>query len=325
MLFKKPQITLIFFLFFIIGSLEVCAQTKRDVKGSKDHPMISRYKGSFIYLYEKSDYNLIEIPWKMEDRNVQDTTLEGEITHIFYAAPKGLSAFQVHKNYQMALKDAGFEIVYECTGGKDKCGRLFRDFNTIDDKNEIFIGEDNCYLVAMLDDPAGKVLVTARTLLHTHYNELKQRPVTELQVVEEKNMETGMVNVSLNAEAMRENIEKSGKVRIYGIHFDTNKAKIKNDSQTTLSEIASLLNDKSDLHLYIVGHTDATGSFDHNMELSEERANAVTNYLINKEGIDSKRLEPYGVGCLAPVASNSEKNGRARNRRVELVKRMKDK
>jgi len=293
---------------------------QQDVKGSKDHPMISPYEGSFIYLYDHSDYNRIEIPWKMEDRDVQDTAVEGEITRIFYAAPGGLSAFQVHKNYLMALQDAGFEIIYECASGKDKCGRLFRDFNAIDDKWEIFVGQDNSYFIARLEDPAGNVIVTARTILHTHYDDLKQRPVTELQIIEEKPMETGMVEVSLSAEAMADNIENTGKVRIYGIHFDVNKATIKTESAPVLSQIASLLKDKRNFNLLVVGHTDATGGLDQNMELSRERAEAVVDYLTSNHNISADRLEPHGVGYLAPVASNKTEEGRTRNRRVELIR-----
>ncbi len=293
---------------------------QEDVAGSKDHPMISPYEGSFIYLYDHSGYNRIEIPWKMENRDIQDTAVEGEYTHIFYAAPKGLSAFQVHKNYLMALEDAGFEIIYECLGGKNKCGRLFRDFDAIDDKWEIFMGDDHSYFVAQLEDPAGNVIIAARTLLHTHYNELAQRPVTELQIIEKKNMETGKVNVSLSAKAMAKDIENTGKVRIYGIHFDVNKASIKSESASTLAEIAALLKNQGDLNLLVVGHTDATGDFEHNLELSHERAEAVTEYLSTKHNISRDRLDSHGVGYLAPVTTNDSKEGRARNRRVELVR-----
>lgn len=293
---------------------------QEDAAGSKDHPMISPYEGSFIYLYEHSDYNRIEIPWKMEGSDLQDTAVEGEITHIFYAAPEDLSAFQVHKNYLMALEDAGFEIIYECLGGQDNCGHLFWDFNAIDDKNEIFHGDGHSYFVARLEDPAGNVIVTSRTIMHTHYQELKQRPVTELQIIEEKTMETGKVNVNLSAEAMAEDIENTGRIRIYGIHFDVDKATIKPESASILAEIATLLGKQENLNLLVVGHTDATGGFDHNLELSRKRAEAVVSYLSTKHDISPGRMEPHGVGYLAPVATNDTEEGRARNRRVELVR-----
>ncbi|MCF8235348.1 MAG: OmpA family protein [Bacteroidales bacterium] len=315
---QKTRIIILGLMLGLFSSNSALAQ--QDVKGSKDHPMISPYEGSFIYLYDHSDYNRIEIPWKMEDRDVQDTAVEGEITHIFYAAPEGLSAFQVHKNYMMALQDAGFEIIYECASGKDKCGRLFRNFEAIDDQWEIFVGNDHSYFVARLEDPAGDMIVTARTVLHTHYGELKQRPVTELQIIEEKSMQTGMVDVNPNAEAMAKDIENTGKVRIYGIHFDVNKATIKSESASVLSEITALLKDNVDLSLLVVGHTDATGGLEHNMELSRERAEAVVDYLTTNHGVSAERLEPHGVGYLAPVATNETEEGRARNRRVELVK-----
>lgn len=315
------QKTSIFILGLILGLSSLnSVVSQQDVEGSKDHPMISPYEGSFIYLYGHHDYNRIVIPWKMKDRDVQDTAVEGEITHIFYAAPEGLSAFQVHKNYLMALEDAGFEIIYECAGGQDKCGRLFRDFEAIDRKHEIFIGDGHSYFVARMEDPAGNVIVTSRTILHTHYDELEQRPVTELQIIEEKPMETGKVDVSLSAQAMAENIQKTGRVRIYGIHFDVDKASMKSGSASVLSEIATLLKKQEDLNLYVVGHTDATGEFDHNMELSRKRAAAVVKYLTTKSNIPPDRLKDHGVGCLAPVATNQTEEGRAKNRRVELIR-----
>lgn len=311
----------IILLVFILGfSLCFSLVAQEDAAGSKDHPMISRYEGSFIYLYEHSSYTRLEIPWKMEDRNVKEKAVEGEYTHIFYGAPEGLSALQVHKNYLMALKDAGFDILYECALGHDKCGRLFRDFRRIDDDSEIFIGKDHCYFAAQLENPSGNVIVTARTVLHTHHEKLDQRPVTELQIIEEKSMETGKVEVNLNADAMAEDIENTGKVRIYGIHFDVDKSTIKSESAPTLSEIASLLKNQEDLNLLVVGHTDVTGGFDHNMKLSRKRAEAVADYLATEHNISPERLRAYGVGFLAPVAPNNTEDGRARNRRVELVK-----
>jgi outer membrane protein OmpA-like peptidoglycan-associated protein len=139
--------------------------------------------------------------------------------------------------------------------------------------------------------------------------------------VEEKPMETGKVKVNIDAEAMANDIDEKGSVRIYGVHFDTDKATIKEKSESTLDEIAKLMKQNSGINLHVVGHTDATGSMEHNMELSKKRAQAVVEFLTSEKGVSADRLTSYGVGPLAPVASNEEKDGRARNRRVELVKK----
>ncbi|HQT94667.1 MAG: hypothetical protein B7Z61_00790 [Acidobacteria bacterium 37-71-11] len=85
------------------------------------------------------------------------------------------------------------------------------------------------------------------------------------------------------------------------------------------AEIAKLLKAHPEMRLYVVGHTDNAGSFDHNLTLSKDRAQSVTNALVKTYGIAATRLRPFGVGPTAPVASNRSEEGRAKNRRVELV------
>jgi len=114
-------------------------------------------------------------------------------------------------------------------------------------------------------------------------------------------------------------IQTTGHASIYGIYFDFNKADIKPESEPALKKIARLLRQNPDLKLYVVGHTDSAGRLEYNMKLSKARANAVMNELTTKYKISAGRLKAYGVGPLAPVASNKTDEGRAKNRRVELV------
>jgi outer membrane protein OmpA-like peptidoglycan-associated protein len=85
--------------------------------------------------------------------------------------------------------------------------------------------------------------------------------------------------------------------------------------------MAKLLKINARLNVFIVGHTDNTGTFEHNMKLSRERAAAVVNALVGKYGVASARLSPMGVASLTPVSSNKTDEGKAKNRRVELVER----
>jgi len=96
---------------------------------------------------------------------------------------------------------------------------------------------------------------------------------------------------------------------------------IKPESEPALAEMAKLLKDNPSLNVFIVGHTDNTGTFEHNMKLSLDRATAVVNALVSGHGIAAARLKAVGDGPTAPVASNDTDEGRAKNRRVELVKR----
>jgi len=318
LLFKMNFSLIITFLFCI--SLSTYAQN--DVEGSEDHPMISRYEGAYIVGFEKYDYDRLTFYTGEDDSELQEIMPEGEVTRILYFLPKGLSVMQVQRNYQMALKDADFEIVYECFGGMDEIpNTIFWDFETIGGRKykNVFNGKDHSYFMALLPKDDSDIFVSVRTIL-SDYADADRQPVSALEVLEEKPMSTGKVKVELNAEAMTEDINEKGSVRIYGIHFDTDKATIKKKSESVLAEIASLLQQNPDLNLGVVGHTDATGSMDHNMYLSMQRAEAVVESLTSVHGISGERLTPYGVGPLVPVAGNDDEDGRARNRRVELVK-----
>jgi len=139
----------------------------------------------------------------------------------------------------------------------------------------------------------------------------------KLMIVERGIMKQEVV---ANAEIMGNDINATGHVSIYGIYFDTGKSEIKPESDAAISEIAKLIKNDGALKLYVVGHTDNVGSFDSNMKLSKDRAEAVVKALSGKHGIDAARLKPYGVASLSPVTSNGTEDGKAKNRRVELVK-----
>ncbi len=138
-----------------------------------------------------------------------------------------------------------------------------------------------------------------------------------LRIVEKKGMQQYIV---ADAAAMKGDLKSTGHVAIYGIHFDTNKSEVKPESKPGLEEIAKLLRQEPGLKLRVVGHTDMTGSLDANLRLSQARGEAVVQVLVSQHGIAASRLRGHGVGPLAPVASNDTEEGRAKNRRVELVK-----
>src|SRR5690606_17731280 len=103
------------------------------------------------------------------------------------------------------------------------------------------------------------------------------------------------------------------------IFFEFDSAEIRTESAEALEQMATLMNDAPDIQVYIVGHTDNQGSLDYNHDLSTRRAEAVRRALAGDYGIDAERMAAHGVASLAPVASNGSEDGRALNRRVELV------
>lgn len=135
--------------------------------------------------------------------------------------------------------------------------------------------------------------------------------------VREKEMQQQVV---ASAKDLQNGLNATGHITAKGIFFDTDKADVKPESKPALDEIAKLLKEDSGLKIYVVGHTDNQGALAHNMELSKARAASVVKALETQYSIPGARLASYGDGPYAPVASNDSEDGRARNRRVELVK-----
>jgi OmpA-OmpF porin, OOP family len=125
--------------------------------------------------------------------------------------------------------------------------------------------------------------------------------------------------VTADASSLKDEIEKTGHVAVYGIHFDTGKSTIQPDSESTLKQVVALLQQNPDLKLRVEGHTDNQGNAAANQALSEKRAQAVVAWLV-AQGIPANRLSAQGFGQSKPVAENSTDDGRAKNRRVELAK-----
>jgi OOP family OmpA-OmpF porin len=127
-------------------------------------------------------------------------------------------------------------------------------------------------------------------------------------------------DIVANADVLSNDLKTTGHSAVYGIYFDTGKSEIKPESEQAIGEIAKLLKSDTGLKVYVVGHTDNVGGLEANMKLSRDRADAVVQALVRDHGIIASRLNAYGDGPYAPVASNDTEEGRAKNRRVELVK-----
>jgi len=136
-------------------------------------------------------------------------------------------------------------------------------------------------------------------------------------IVVTKDVDTEVV---ANAAALSGDLTGNGHVVVNGILFDTGKTDVKPESAPALTEIAKLLKANAKLKVYVVGHTDNVGALAGNMDLSKRRAASVVQSLTTKYGVPTTQLDAIGDGPSAPVASNDSEDGRALNRRVELVK-----
>ena len=323
-----------------------------DVKGSKDHPMVSRYAGSIIIGYDFRKFDEFVIPLGVLRRAAGGGTpvtlepaksqkVEGRATRILYVGPQERSPLEIVRNYELELKKSGFEPLYTCAG--TQCGEKdgwFGHFylyplgkqlsqTPAHSSSGIPAGQvseyalsspiNQRYLAAKRSRPEGDVYVSVyvATSRWNYHKDTADHPVILLDVIDAVPIETGMVTI--DAAAMAKDISSTGHVAVYGIYFDTDKADLKPESRPTLQEIARLLKQDAALKLYVVGHTDNVGGFDYNSGLSERRAVAVVKELTANHGIAATRLRAAGVGMLSPVAPNDREEGRAKNRRVELV------
>ncbi len=305
------------------------ATHEKDIEGSKDHPLITRFPGSIIRHYDtrKSDEYIFptgkDIGEKNEDGERLDSSLiVGDITRITYEAPADTSTLEIYNNYKSALEEAGFDIIFSGTE-EELTGhwtvQLYRDINPLPpgDAHRLTITqEDFRYLSAELieekSEDYGDIYVSFIT---TRNN---KRVGIQVDIIEVASPAEDLIEVNLDNIARE--IEKKGSVSIHNIYFDTGKAVLKLESEEALTKIADFLNQKPDIKLYVVGHTDSQGSLEFNMDLSTRRAEAVVKALINEYDIESERLKAKGIAFLAPEASNESEKGRAFNRRVELVK-----
>jgi outer membrane protein OmpA-like peptidoglycan-associated protein len=208
--------------------------------------------------------------------------VEGKKRVLYYSLKDGATApsvVAVVRNHINALKKIGGTVVYD--GGSRATLKVTRG------KQEIWVGVDAAAAYEYI-----------------------------LAVVEKGEMQQDIV---ATAEGMTKEIAATGRVALYGIYFDTGKTGIGPESESSLKEIAEMLKQNGTMKLFVVGHTDNAGGIGANLVLSKARAESVVKELTAKYGVKGTQLAAYGVGSLSPVAPNATEEGRALNRRVELV------
>ena len=189
------------------------------------------------------------------------------------------SGVQICQNYVNAIEKAGGEILYRADNYL--YGKLKKD--------------TDIYWVYVYTDGSGYYSVTS---------------------IKEEKMKQDVV---ASADEIKSNIQEEGKAIFYGIYFNTGQAVLLPESAATLTEMSKFLKLNPNMQVYIVGHTDNVGDFNQNLVLSKNRANAVATELAAKYGVNKTQINAQGVASLAPVASNANDAGKAKNRRVEMV------
>ena len=265
----------------VLSTASWVAGAPPDYAGCKDHPLFpSRMPDYRIENCKVEDYGVYQF-FAVKGPRVP---VEGKFTFITYTftGQRGTepSGLAVVRNYENAIRNVGGTIL-----GSDP--QRWVNGKIVKGGREVW---------AQAEKGNGKIW---------------------LRVVEKTEMEQHIV---ADAAAFSNDIRSTGHAAVYGITFDTDRADIKPESAQAIGEIARLLTADPGLKIFVVGHTDNTGSVDHNLKLSQDRAQSVMQALVRDHGIAAARLRSYGCGPYAPVASNDAEDGRARNRRVELVK-----
>jgi OmpA-OmpF porin, OOP family len=258
------------------------AFAQQDKKGCTEHPAFIRMPNFYISWCETKEYDEVDF-WE-PPQGQKKVKVGGRKYSFEYQAQKGVEGkttdLQVRRNYANAARQIGASV-YEDTSTNKAYIKILKD------GKEIWVYLQpygaNCYYLTVVEKEAMKQEVIA------------------------------------DAKFMSEGISSTGHVAIYGIYFDFNKSDVKPESDPALQEISKLLSGNPNLKVFIVGHTDNVGGVDYNMKLSQARADAVVKALTTKYKVNPQSLKAYGVGQLAPVTSNKTEEGKAKNRRVELV------
>jgi OmpA-OmpF porin, OOP family len=298
-----------------------------DAEGCKDDPAAPRFEGAEIdtCINKKFEsYSLITgkvLDYSVDTKKAKfasSETIEGSLTRNLYIIKNNASSLEVYRTYAAALKEAGFSAVFEADG------------NSIDNSKGSDAG--NLYYFSY-EGGAARPFATGSNHRYGSFRKKSdtediavglaivedggERVLANIDVARPKAMQAKLVQVT--SSEIGKQLNAGGKIAIYGILFDFNKAEIKPESKPALEQIAQYLKDNADAKLWVVGHTDNVGGQAFNQELSDNRANAVVDALRDDYDIKGKRLKGAGVGLLAPTASNATEEGRAKNRRVELI------
>jgi OOP family OmpA-OmpF porin len=332
-----------------------------DIAKAADLPWLKRYEGSYIVSYEQRRFDAISFPASKllvdEGSDARDAknnriaaakrgvSVEGQYTRLLYVAPEDRSPLEVMRNYIDEIRAGGGKLLYGCRdegcggdmvgngsggGTQGLLGKLYPAKRVKDEYNSTGYcasasdPTEQRYVLATLPDADGgehtlAIYVYAFDDGYPYCGALNERTGVLVVAIEPKAREKKMVTVT--ADEMAQALAAEGRISLYGIYFDFNKSAVKPESAPTLEQIAALLKAQPKLALDVVGHTDNVGGADYNRKLSQRRADAVVAALVEGYAIDDSRLTPGGAGMDKPVADNGSEEGRAKNRRVELVKR----
>ena len=294
-------------LMLSISLFPAVASAQNDASGCKDPELFNRMPGHYIERCEQSQFEMRRFPTGALKGDTATTLVEVEGPfRVFVYRPKDgttpASALQIQRNFQNAIKAAGGTVEGSypewCKFRLDESFKLGNSCT-----------ESGTTLKLTKNGKETWVFVDASASAKTGYKE-----GYILYMLEREAMAQDIV-----ANELLDKINKDGMVALY-LNFDTGSANLQASSSSQIDQIAAMLKSAPTLNIEVGGHTDNVGDGAANQKLSEARAAAVAKALTAR-GIAASRLTPKGYGATTPVADNRTEDGRAKNRRVELVKR----
>jgi outer membrane protein OmpA-like peptidoglycan-associated protein len=308
----------------------------KDSSSSNEHPALPRIPGSNIVAYERNDAGEITIPLErivfdlqtQKFNNFKTISASGRLTRFLYALSAKSTTQEAAQYYKDSLHRANGEILFSgAQDGLDNGNDRFVNqvyYGRVPDRiyNLLLLNRENAYVAGKFNWNGSDVYVQVYTFANRegHRTSLVKKDRVGALV---ETIEVGPAHAPtalVTSEQMASEINRTGRIALYGLYFDTNRTEIKPESRPTLEQIADLLKREPNLKILVVGHTDNVGDFESNRNLSQRRAESVVNALVTGFGIPPDRLIPFGVSYASPVASNATPEGRSENRRVELVR-----
>jgi len=293
------------------------------VLAQNEEGIVSIYKGSELIYDDMIGFE--ELPLVISETETK--LVAGNIRRRWCQAPEGRSGFEIIKNYENTIKDMGGEIIFTTRDPQSIMindsyfeeffakARVERGLGGDEFSYTYFPGEFTEYLLAKTTTAAKDIytiIAVGKGMWAASQDDIT---FYEIVTLETEAMEMDMVSI----DSLQQGIETDGRVAIYNIYFDTGEAIIKAESAEALATTADFLKENQDKRYLVVGHTDNTGDYMMNMNLSESRAEAVVEKLLSEYGINEEQLTAVGVGPASPLFSNSTEAGRSKNRRVEIV------
>ncbi len=318
-----------YYILFVLLLL-TCGLAAQDVEGSSDHPLVNRFPGATIGFHQVEKFvpYYIAVGPVVSYRKIDDwLEVEGQHTRIYYTIKTGSTFYEVYQNYRNAAQRSDFKMLAEGAhpdrniaktvgGGSWMTTAYSRNPFPTNSPIRLLQGSATVggsgFFAAQLSRPEGDVYLVVGAKQYK-----ADEVVVLVDIIETASLEDGKIN--LTEDYLSQAIESEGRVVLDGLYFDFDQSTLTAESTPSLETIAAFLKQQSALQFYVVGHTDMTGSLEYNRKLSQERAEAVISSLVEKYGIAKRRLEAHGLGFLAPRANNATEEGRAKNRRVELV------